>query len=1030
MKKFLTFFGVGIGAGLLFWLLATQTILLDTMERKLGDGFFYLREPDAQELAQGTKNPYVSDAVRLMAIDNKSLGVLGKWPWYRDVHARYLKTVQKFSPAVVYFDIAFIQPEKMPPSLMNKLKDQQDKLQEIIAAFAEMDNSFASELRKYDNVFIDLFLIGERQPNSPYLDRIIKTEEFVKKFSVPAAGDETILYKSLEPLVESFMENAQPVTVNQWPDRDGVIRNFLAAHSYETFGNDKQQLFSVVLAMLMEFYGIDDINSVSIEPDRVVLRAARAPALDKNNQPMVSRGVDFAAIKERIEIPAGRQRYNNDLYNFLVNEYSYLHPEEADRKPDYPLHLLKRDSGKLELIRGREVFDAAVKLAAGKIDVVYYDEKDVVINTVRNYAGLPHFFPINFAGRQELLYHDPFSGRDETYYTNQTESYVDVLAVENLPAIPSLTDGKMPAAYDQQGLAEWFGEYVDQRNNTALVACQEKYGNLTTENVLRFARVDDPRNGRFILYKMYLDDVAALVEAGELPGFESLGEKLALYGEWLGTRGIEQEGEYHLTEQQVVMGLQNEYRKYFDRFYNKFVFTGAYSAGMADDIKLTPYGSMFGVNVVVNAFNTIVTSNQITRSSNLINTITIFSLCLFFAMIYGLLNIRINFYVFILSFAATFVVSFLLFANFNYILKTIPLVLANVAVFLSVSVIKVLTEEKDKKFLKSTFSQYISPALIDTMYENKTMPELGGSSDIITAYFTDIQGFSTFSEKLTAQQLVELLNEYLSEMTGILLDEKGTLDKYEGDAIVAFFGAPLRFEDHALRGCRAAVEMQARLHDLRKKWQQDKSEDDRNTKKLNPEEWEPGAKWPRIVYDMRMRIGVNTGEIVTGNMGSRTRMNYTMMGDAVNLTARLEAAAKQYGVFTIISEYTYKHEFEHGPGNIFKVSDFIEVRFLDNVAVVGKSEPVKVYELIAMRGELSEKDEKLIEIFSEGIRLYLEMKWDEAMSRFTEALALERFPEAKLNPAKIYIKRCEDYKVNPPVAAGESWDGVYRLSQK
>ena len=310
---------------------------------------------------------------------------------------------------------------------------------------------------------------------------------------------------------------------------------------------------------------------------------------------------------------------------------------------------------------------------------------------------------------------------------------------------------------------------------------------------------------------------------------------------------------------------------------------------------------------------------------------------------------------------------------------------------------------KDKAFLKSAFGNYISPELIDKMYETGEAPKLGGDSGIRTAFFTDIQSFSTFSEKLTATQLVELLNEYLTAMTDILLEEGGTLDKYEGDAIIAFFGAPMPMEDHATRACIVAHRMQKKLLELRKKWTSE------------------GDKWPEIVHLMRMRVGINSGEIVTGNMGSASRMNYTMMGDSVNLAARLEEAAKQYGIFTQISKMTV---------------DLIEpnvlvFRELDTIKVVGKSEPVTTYELIGKEGELTEIEIKLKELFEKGISLYKDRKWDEAIKTFSESLELEnqREPELieKVNPSKIYIERCEIYKENPPA---EDWDGSFTLTKK
>lgn len=325
------------------------------------------------------------------------------------------------------------------------------------------------------------------------------------------------------------------------------------------------------------------------------------------------------------------------------------------------------------------------------------------------------------------------------------------------------------------------------------------------------------------------------------------------------------------------------------------------------------------------------------------------------------------------------------------------------SMFILTNLFKYISEEKDKKFLKEAFGSYISPELIDEMYGSGEPPQLGGKSGPLTAYFTDIQSFSSFSEKLTATQLVELLNEYLTAMTDILLEDKGTLDKYEGDAIIAFFGAPMSLPDHAARACTVAVRMQDKLLELREKWVSE------------------GDKWPDIVKNMRMRIGINSGEIVTGNMGSRDRMNYTMMGDSVNLAARLEEAAKQYGIFTQVSQFT-KDLTEDG---------FI-MRELDTIRVVGKTEPVTTFDLLGIKGETSDLLLNLQKTFHEALALYKNMKWDEAKAGFEKSLELEyqRFPDLKgkkTNPSEIYIERCNQFKEDPP---GEDWDGVYTLTSK
>ena len=329
-------------------------------------------------------------------------------------------------------------------------------------------------------------------------------------------------------------------------------------------------------------------------------------------------------------------------------------------------------------------------------------------------------------------------------------------------------------------------------------------------------------------------------------------------------------------------------------------------------------------------------------------------------------------------------------------------------------VVQAYFENKEKKFIESSFKQYISPEMIDELVASGQTPQLGGEESKITAYFTDIQGFSTFSEKIgSANKLVELLNDYLTAMTDVLIvKNKGTLDKYEGDAIIAFFGAPVKYDDHARRGCNTALDMQSELLRLRKKWVGE------------------GQKWPEVVHNMHMRIGINTGNIVTGNMGSTMRKNYTMMGDEVNLAARLESAAKQYGAYIHVCKNTIDQLVEQ------KIDSQYIYRSLDIIRVVGKDEPVETFELLAYANDQkADSLHKLCELWAQARNAYLNMQWDKAIELFTKCLEFEphlpeRDPGSKTCPSQVYIKRCLAYKQNPPASAGEKWDGIFTATEK
>jgi len=233
-----------------------------------------------------------------------------------------------------------------------------------------------------------------------------------------------------------------------------------------------------------------------------------------------------------------------------------------------------------------------------------------------------------------------------------------------------------------------------------------------------------------------------------------------------------------------------------------------------------------------------------------------------------------------------------------------------------------------------------------------------------------------------------LLNEYLSEMTDLILDHGGFLDKYIGDAIVAAFGAPLPQPDHAVRACLATIDNQKRLTELNEKFKAEGK------------------------LQIKARIGLNSGTVLVGNVGSAHRLSYTVIGDEVNLGARLEAANKYYGTYTMISERTYE-----------LAKDHIEVRELDLLRVVGKQKPVKVFELIDRKGEIQEAKREVLDLYEEGLREYRKREWQKAISLFQKAL--DKDPND--GPSLTYVERCKLYEQEPPPV---DWDGVYILTAK
>ncbi|MBT3666990.1 MAG: CHASE2 domain-containing protein [Opitutae bacterium] len=323
--------------------------------------------------------------------------------------------------------------------------------------------------------------------------------------------------------------------------------------------------------------------------------------------------------------------------------------------------------------------------------------------------------------------------------------------------------------------------------------------------------------------------------------------------------------------------------------------------------------------------------------------------------------------------------------------------------------VMVVIEQKAKGRLKGMFGSYVSSELVEQMVESGEEPSLGGQETAITAFFSDVQAFSSFSELLSPTGLVDLMNEYLTAMTNILQEERGTLDKYIGDAIVAMYGAPIPMDDHAYQSVRTAILMQQEQIKLREKWSREE------------EKW---GKCHGLVSKMQTRIGCNTGTATVGNMGALDRFNYTMMGDMVNLAARCESGAKAYGAYIMITEETMLASKQ--------TQDDIAFRYLDRIVVKGRKQPVAMFEPTGFMSELTQETQDCLDCFKQGIDNYLKQDWDGALGMFEKSKGFEPnkpgiTPGVVDNPSIILIDRCKIMKENPP---GKDWDGVYVMTSK
>jgi len=431
-------------------------------------------------------------------------------------------------------------------------------------------------------------------------------------------------------------------------------------------------------------------------------------------------------------------------------------------------------------------------------------------------------------------------------------------------------------------------------------------------------------------------------------------------------------------------------------FKDKIVFLGATALGIGD-MRVTPFheAGYMGVEIHANALDNFLHHNErgrgfLVRGRNqeLLDVLAI----LFFGVVMGWafsyfkpLNSTLAVLVVLAAFG--FLVQWQ-FSRYGVWLSFVIPAGTLIVNYAAITSFRMIFEEREKRKVRRTFERYVSPGVIRLIEQDPGKYfRAGGEMKELTIMFSDIRSFTTIAEGLTPDELVLLLNEYLGEMTGIMFDHWGTLDKYIGDAIMGFWGSPYPQPDHALRGCASALRMGSRLDELNEKWSAE------------------GKKM------LKIGIGLNTGPVNVGNMGSDKRFAWTVMGDHVNLASRLEGMTKEYGVRVLISEFTYE-----------QVKDIFVVRELDRIKVKGRTQPVSIYELMDFL-ENQERYVELLNLFASALDSYRRMDWPDATEKFEELL--RAYPDD--GPSKKLLHRCHEYMVNAPEAG---WDGVYEMKTK
>ncbi len=439
---------------------------------------------------------------------------------------------------------------------------------------------------------------------------------------------------------------------------------------------------------------------------------------------------------------------------------------------------------------------------------------------------------------------------------------------------------------------------------------------------------------------------------------------------------------------QLKQGMAPEIPPTF--FRNKYVFVGGSAIGLLDFVS-TPFASMQpfpGAEIHATILSNFLEHDYLKELPSAANLFVIIAASLIAAgAFFGMKRASVSSAVIVISCGLYLAAAFLLMSASRLALPLVSPEISALTAFAFAGVLSYVTEGRQKRELRKLMNRYISPDVVDEISADPDTIDFKGKEVEATVFFSDIRDFTSVSERLQPRELVENLNEYFTLATEVVLNNGAMLDKYIGDAIMAVFGAPLERKDHAALACLTAIQMQNILSDYYSRRQGDK---------------------PVFVT----RIGLNTGKMVIGNIGSTRRTDYTAIGDSVNLASRLEGVNKQFGTRIMISESTYGQS-----------SNVVEAREIDLVTVKGKDLPVRIFELLCEKGKLSRADSAAYEMFHEGLVSYRQREWKRAETLFTEVL------RSKTNdgPSLTYIARC---KALSETGVPDGWDGVFRLKTK
>lgn len=878
--------------------------------------------------------------VLLVCIDDSAIEQIGAWPWSRDIIADTLVRLREFGIKRTVFDIEYLNPGQIGVNL------------------GYVKNEFPAKYKGVQTEIIDYL--------SSFTDAVATKN--IPLAAVPEVGSEMSGY-----IDQQMKDLSGSITANIFRDNDTYFANaihffgqtFLTINAAQINTNDETKVAAEYARKNLMFTNVTDSAGLIARENAETRRKENmekgiSPAI----LPLISKAagagfpnviLDSDGVSRRIELLVENEgAYVGQLVFSPI--LSLLKPEEIIRK-DRTLIL-------------KNALDLNSKTEGKRKDILIPldDDGRFLINWLKKKSIVDPLHsdnPAKNSFKYLSIYNVYMCDRYEERLIDNLSS-IEALIIKNASGYLSYHDAALWLHSSYNDLGVWkqglltgtrsdFDEYFTARKDFFNNYGEFLEGGFDTEIYTTIEEIKS-RSG-----DAKYDEVK-----------ESIRKNFDIYREDLKT---------YLT---LFNSMNEKYR-------GDFCVIGDNATGTSD-IGVNPFSKNYvNVGTHANVYNTIM-------SGEFINPLPMWASWLFALILSAIsalafrritsLKLRIAYGIGSSIFVFAFIT--FLFAAFRiYIEMLVPLLSVSVT-FLLVSILKFVFSEQEKSFLRKAFTMYLSSDVVNEIVADPSKLKLGGQEKRITALFTDIKSFSTLSEKVTPEHLVRILNKYLTVMSDLVLDQKGTIDKYIGDAIVSFFGAPIDLPDHASRACLAAVRMKEA------------------EKKLNDELLASGE----IPMPILTRIGINSGAMVVGNMGTDNKMNYTIMGNDVNLAARLEGVNKQYGTWILVSESTWS-----------ETNGMFLGRKLDRVRVVGIDTPVQLYNIMAVLSEAPAKMVALVDQFNIAIDAYRERRFADALALFTTCTEMDSEDKA----SELFRERVEELVKN---GIPDDWSDVINMTSK